>query len=360
MPQITQMAQISVFICAICGEKIEHISAMNKFWPYLFLLLILAACGDDEKQQCAFIPDTGNIQVSFQFESLEDSLPAIQTKDQLVGFLTRHPQLRDGFFNRQGYPDDSTYINELFNRFTHPAVDSLLMETHRVFGNGEELKKQFEAAFKNIKYYYPDFKAPTIQTVISGLETDVMVTDSLVLIGLDYFLGADARFKPNMYEYMQKRYHKDFVVPSVVLLMGIDGRTNKTNPEDKTVLADMVAYGKAYAFTKRMLPCTPDSVLIGYTQKETDGALVNEATIWKRMIQDQVLFGTSHMTKQKYIAERPKTSEISAQCPGRIGMWVGWRIADYYLYETGKPLPELMAEPDAQKIFKLSKYKPGN
>lgn len=346
--------------CALSvAEKFEHIRAMKNIVPFLFLMLIVVACGDDKKEQCAFIPDTDNIQVDFKFESLEDSLPAIQTKSQLVGFLTRHPQLRDGFFGREAYPDDSTYINELFKRFTHPAVDTLLMETHRVFGNGQELKKQFEAAFKNIKYYYPDFKFPNIQTVISGLETDVMITDSLVMIGLDYFLGPNARFKPNMYEYMQKRYHKDFVVPSVVLLMGIDGRINKTNIEDKTVLADMVAYGKAYTFTKHMLPCAPDSALIGYTQKEIDGALYNEATIWKRMIEDQVLFGTGHMIKQKYIAERPKTVEISAQCPGRIGMWVGWRMADFYLNETGKSLPELMAEADAQKIFKLSKYKPG-
>lgn len=333
---------------------------MKKFTPYLFLLLIAVACGDDEKEKCAFLPDTGNISVNLKFESLEDSLPAIQTKKQLVGFLTRNPMLRDNFFQREAYPDDSTYINELFNRFTHLAFDTLLMETHRVFGDGTELREQFEDAFKNIKYYYPDFVLPKVQTIISGLETDVMVTDSLVVIGVDYFLGQGARFKPNMYEYMQKRYHKDFVVPSVVLLMGIDGRINKTNPEDKTVLADMVAYGKAYAFTKRMLPCTADSVLIGYTQKEIDGALYNEQKIWKRMIEDQVLFGTSHMTKQKYISERPKTVEISAQCPGRIGMWMGWRIADYYLYETGKTLPEMMAEPDAQKIFKLSKYRPGN
>jgi hypothetical protein len=331
-----------------------------KGWFLLTLpILLLTGCSKDKDETCAFIPDTDNIQVEFTLTSFEDSLPAIQTKQQLVNFLSRNPLLRDNFFGRQAYPSDSAYINELFNRFTHPAIDTLLMETHRVFGNGDELKKQFEAAFKNIKYYYPDFKAPNVLTVISGLETDVMVTDSLVIVGLDYFLGQDARFKPNMYEYMQRRYHKDFVVPSVVLLMGIDGRINKTNPEDKTVLADMVAYGKAYAFTKRMLPCVPDSVLIGYEQKEIDGALYNETKIWKRMIEDQVLFGTSHMTKQKYIAERPKTTEISAQCPGRIGMWVGWRIADYYLYETNKSLPELMAEPDAQKIFKLSKYRPG-
>ncbi len=333
---------------------------MKNFLFAFVLAMMLLACDKNKDDQCALILDTNQVEIDLQFESLEDSLPAIQTKQQLVNFFSRHKAIRDLFFNRPGYPDDSTFINKLFNRFTHPTIDSLLMQTHQVFGRNDELKKQFKEAFKNIKYYYPDFTPPKIQTVISGLETDVMVTDSLVIIGLDYFLGADAKFKPNMYEYMLKRYTKHFVVPSVVLLYGISERYNKANVEDKTVLADMVAYGKAYAFTKHILPCSPDSVLIGYTQKEIDGAFYNESTIWKRMIEDQVLFGTGHMIKQKYIAERPKTTEVSAQCPGRIGMWVGWQIANQYLTESKKNLPDLMQEDDAQRIFKISKYRGGN
>jgi len=233
----------------------------------------------------------------------------------------------------------------------------LLQETHSVFGRGQELKEQFTAAFKNIKYYYPAFNPPKIQTIISGLETDVIASDSLVIIGLDYFLGSGAQFRPNMYKYMLRRYNKDFVAPSVVLLFGISDRFNKTNVNDNSVLSDMVAYGKAYAFTKKMLPCTSDSILIGYTQNETQSVLYNEGKIWKKMIEDQVLFSTSHIIKQKYISERPKTIEISAQCPGRIGMWMGWRIVNRYLEETGKKLPDLMREADAQKIFKESKYR---
>ena len=328
--------------------EILHIRAMKNWLPFALLLAVLFACDSNEKK------------VDVQFESLEDSLASIETKSQLVQFLSHHPELRDNFFSRESYPDDSVYINELFNRFTHPAIDTLVMETHRVFGNGEALKEQFEEAFKNIKHHYPDFVPPKIQTVISGLETDVMVTDSLVIIGLDYFLGPQARFKPNMYEYMLKRYHKDFVVPSVLLLYGISDRYCKTNLEDKTTLGDMVAYGKAYTFTKLMLPKVADSTIIGYTQREIDGALYNESKIWKRMIGDQVLFGTSHMIKQKYISERPKTVEISAQCPGRIGMWVGWRICTQYMRESKKSLTELMQESDAQKILKLSKYRPAD
>ena len=324
-------------------------------------MFALFACGDnDQSEKCEFIPDTNDINLELIFESLEDSLPAAKTKAELVSFLSRHLEVRDYFFNRQAYPDDSTFINALFNRFSHPAIDTLLMETHKIFGNGESLKNEFLSAFKNIKYYYPDFVPPKVQTMISGLETDLIVNDTLVIIGLDYFLGKDARFKPNMYEYMLKRYNKDFVAPSVVLLFGISERFNKTSLNDNTALTDMIAYGKAYIFTKRVLPCTPDSILIGYSKKDIEGAVYNESTIWKKMIEDQVLFSTSHISRQKYIAERPQTTEISPQCPGRIGMWVGWQIANHYLDETGKKLPDLMREADARKIFLESKYRPGN
>jgi hypothetical protein len=39
-------------------------------------------------------------------------------------------------------------------------------------------------------------------------------------------------------------------------------------------------------------------------------------------------------------------------------MWVGWQMTNRYLLETGKKMPDLMREADAQKIFKESKYKP--
>lgn len=332
---------------------------MTKITASLILLFGLIACGDNnENENCDFIPRTNNIDLSLSFESLEDSLPLVETKAELVKFLAHHPQIRDHFFNRQSYQDDSVFINTLFNRFSHPAIDTLLQETHVAFGNGENLKSQFVEAFKNIKYYYPDFNPPKIQTLVSGLESDVIVSDTLVMIGLDYFLGEGARFKPNVYDYILKRYTGDFIVPSVVLLYGISDRFNKTNLNDNTVLSDMISYGKAYAFSKKILPCTPDSILIGYSKQDIHGAVFNESTIWKKMIEDQVLFSTSHLIKQKYIAERPHTNEISPQCPGRIGMWVGWQIANKYLDETNKTLPELMRETDAQRIFKESNYRP--
>jgi hypothetical protein len=294
-----------------------------------------------------------------RFESLEDTLPSITTKAELVTFLTGHPELRDHVFGRSSYPNDSVFINQLFRRFTDLSMDTLLDDAHRVFGNGAELKEQFRTAFANIQSYYPDFKPPKIQTIITGMETDLFVSDTLVVIGLDYFLGSGARYRPNMYDYMLRRYTKNFIVPSVLLLYGIDPHFNKTELTDKTVLADMIAYGKAYYFAKRMLPDAADSVLIGYTTEEINSAKENEDLIYAVLIEKEVIYATSHMIKQRYMAERPKTLEIGERCPGRIGQWIGWQIVEEYARRNpGKRVPEIMAITQATTIFRDSKYRP--
>ena len=330
------------------------------FWVLLAAGLGLAGCGGrDYEERCAQIPNVSDITVDLAVEHLEDSITQFRSKQELVDFFSRHTPLRDYFFSRGAYPDDSVFINSLYSRFTHPAFDSLRLEARRVFGNGEYLKEQFTEAFRNMKYYYPDVRVPRIQTVISGFEADLVVSDSLIIVGLDYFLGAGARYRPNMYEYMLKRYEKNFVVPSALLLYGIDTRYNQTDLRDRTVLADMMAYGKAYYFAKQMMPCVPDSVFIGYTATETEDAWFNQDLIWKKLVDDEVLFSTSNQVKQKYISERPKTLEVGATCPGRIATYTGWQIVKEYARKNpALTLPQIMAEPSAEKILRDSKYRP--
>jgi hypothetical protein len=199
-------------------------------------IFLLGSCKQNTEEKCAFVPDTKAITVNLQFESLEDSIPNITSKQQLVDFFSRHTTLRDFVFARESYPNDSVFINELYARFSNPHLDTLLLETKRVFGDLNELQSEFNQAFVNLKYYYPDFQPPKIQTIITGLETDLFVTDTLIVVGLDYYLGKGAKYRPNMYEYMLQRYEKSFIVPSVMLLYGIDPRLNETDLQDKTVI----------------------------------------------------------------------------------------------------------------------------
>ncbi len=52
-------------------------------------------------------------------------------------------------------------------------------------------------------------------------------------------------------------------------------------------------------------------------------------------------------------------SNIHRGAPGRLGIWLGWRIAESYMeHNETVTLQELMAEGDAQKILEESYYKP--
>ena len=328
------------------------------FWISVVSIFIQGCGGErDSNTECIFVPqDVTPVAVNYQ--SLTDELLGIETKSELVDWLGKNPVIRDYFFRRSQYPDDSVFINELYRRFTNPYIDSLRLEVTRVFGDEKELQEQFRQAFTNLTYYYPDFNPPVVQTLITGIDNDLYVSDSLILVSLDYFLGDGARYRPNMYEYLLRQYRKDNIVPSIMLVIGMT-RYNYTDLNDETVLADMIAYGKAFYFAKHMMPCTADSIFMWYTAEEIKGARENQDMIWYRFLEDQVLYETSHVVKQRYLGERPATLEVGEKCPGRIGQWVGWEIVNAYMKgHKEKTLPELMTLMDADKLFKESKYKP--
>jgi hypothetical protein len=325
----------------------------------LSLVSFFVVSCETDKDGCVTVPDTKAIAIDVKIEPLQNQIANIQSKQQLVDLFTKEPLVRDYIFRRTEYPDDSVFINEIFDRVTNPHFDSLLSETNRVFGDLGILEEEFAAAFKNIKYHYPQFNTPKIKTVVSGLDTDMLVTDSLIIVGLDFYLGKGAKYRPAIYDYLLRKYDREDIVPTTVLIYGISDRFNKTDMKDKTVLADMVAYGKSFYFAKRMLPCTPDSVLISYTPDEIKGSKKNQDLIWARLIESQVLYSTSHVVRKDYLGERPATIQVGEKCPGRIGQWVGWQIVEKYMStHPDIDLKELMANPNAQQLFKESRYKP--
>jgi len=324
-----------------------------------FVLICFASCKSD-KGVCVDQPNISGIDIQVKIENLNPYLSKPESKETLRAFLDQNKILRDYFLRRVEYPDDSLFIQAQFEKFHNPYIDTLFQEVEQVFGNLKALEEEFSNAFKHIKYYYPDFSPPKIQAAISGFDTDLIVSDTLIIIGLDYYLGADAKYRPRqMYDYMLRRYQPEYIVPSTILLYGISETFNNVIPEDNSVLADMIAYGKSFYFTKHMMPCTPDSILIWYTQEEIEGAKYNEAKIWNHFIDEKVLYSNSHMVKRKYIDERPGTYEISEKCPGRIATWTGWQIVKAFAAKNKSlSLQEIMNESDAQKIFKQSGYKP--
>ncbi len=322
-------------------------------------LIILSFLSCNRPDHCIPSPDISGISIDLEIERIDQQLFEAENIATLTGIIDKNQVFAEFFLSRSQYPHDSILAHRVFNLLKDPEIQKLRNETVEIFGDLSELEDQFSEAFRHIKYYYPDFNPPRIQAVFTGLAHDMYVSDSILIFGLDYYLGNEASYRPlDVPEYILKRYRKENIVPNSLLL--ISDKYNRTDVSDQRLVADMVYYGKAHYFARQMLPCVPDSIFLGYTPEEMKIVNRSEQIIWANFIENELLFETNHFLKDKFIAERPKTFEISQHCPGRIGRWVGWEIIKTYMDKNPETsLGEMMNETNALKIFERSRYKPG-
>ncbi|MGF1637825.1 MAG: gliding motility lipoprotein GldB [Cyclobacteriaceae bacterium] len=338
--------------------QIQSIIKQSVLSLYLVYPFLLTGCGSEEPR-CIEAPNVSNIEAPVTIERLDLKFKAATSAEEVHALIVENRIFATEFLGLNPYTDDSLLAVQYFDLLQNPGIDTLYMEVEAVFGDMEEIRLSFEEAFKHVKYFFPDFEVPAIKTVVTGFSSDMYLSDSLIIFGLDYYLGPQGSYLPqDVPGYILKRYQKPYMVPQTLML--ISDFYIQSAIEDNTALAEMIYYGKAYQFVKQMMPCVSDSLITGYTTEEMQDIKKYESVIWASMIENQFVYETNHMIKQKILGESPQTFDIGEKCPGRIGRWTGWRIVQQYLKANPEvQLPELLQNTDAQMIFSKSKYKPG-
>lgn len=324
---------------------------------FIFLLLILAfACGKKEDENCELSPEILDQDLTVSINRLEQDFFEAKSVDEFKYLFEEHPEFTKEYLQMDLYPSPDTLAAELLAIHQDSSMKVLYDSVQVDFKDLSDVEKDLETAFKAIKYYFPQFQIPKVYTFTSGFNSDLVVTDDLIVIGLDYFLPPTHTFQPELPRYMAERYDRPYIVPMIV--MAISARFNETNSQDNRLLAEMIYYGKTYHFTKAILPCTSDQYIIGYTPEAISESFDNEELIWSHFVENELLYETNPFEIRKYIGEAPFTDAISTKAPGRLGRWLGWNIVDDYQFNQDVPLDVLMEEADAEKIFRLSGYRP--
>lgn len=314
-----------------------------------FFIIILTILGCQRNNEESSVP-----KIDVKIERFDKKLMATTTKKELLDLLKSNEGYLRQFY--RVYPDDSAFIEHLYTVVHHPETQKLHQEVVTTFGDLHDIENELGSAFAKIKAQFPDFTPPKVVATFTGLENDIYVSDSVVYIALEAFLGPKASYRPQQPDYILYRYQKPFIVPTVVRF--ISDKYNKMAQDDGTLLSDMIYFGKAFEFTKEMLPKGSDSLIIAYPDSVMRQAWNAQDLVWAYFIDKSLLYEKQPKIKEKYIGERPKVFEIGPNCPGRIGQWVGWRIVQRYLKENPSvTLKELMDNGNAQDIFIKSKYR---
>lgn len=325
----------------------------------VFLALMMWQCGKTVEEQVA--PPT----IKWDMQRLDRILAEAKSAESIDSTLKKHPEIGIGYFSCPP-AKTASLARDLYQLYQNPALQAFYKQSQdSTFFGGDRLEKELKTAFESIQKEFPGLKTPKIRTVFSGFggvggnitATHLQVSDSLIVIGLDFFMGKRGKYlPPNVYDYQLRRLEPRALVGQVVLQYS--AYVNRQNEQDHSLLSDMIWYGKGFVFTKKILPALPDSLLFGYTAQELVETNAFQKQVWEHFIDKKLLFNQQELTKNKYLGERPKTPEIGPACPGSIGRWLGWRIVDQYWQQNPKlTLAKLMKDPDYNQLFLKSGYR---
>jgi hypothetical protein len=322
-----------------------------KYLSLTFIIIVLfAACNSSDESQI----DVSNIKASGKIIRFDEALLATKSTAEITALLKKYPRYASDFLRVS--PEDPKATAGLLTMVQNKDIQAFFAESQQSFKNLSDIEMQFEDAFKHIKYYYPAFKEPKIIATFTGLANDIFVSDSLVIVSLESFIGSKAKFRPDQPTYIQKRYERQYIVPTVVHFLAL--KYIKTDPKDETMLAEMLFHGKSYEFVLNVMPTIADTLVMGYTNRQMDETWESQDLVYAHFIDNQLFYEKNPFKKDKYLIERPSTNEVGPACPGRIGQWLGSRIIEKYRTENPKvTLQELMNNTNAREIFEQSKYR---
>ena len=310
----------------------------------LLVLVLLFSCNDDDKVAAEVAKIPMNLKIT-RF----DKEFAAATPESLPQLRNKYPY----FFPAA----DSVWIAKM--------KDSLQIELFQEVGNTfnsfEDEKTALEQLFKYVKYYFPEQSTPRIFTVTNDVDYNnrIILADTVLLIGLDNYLGATHKYYGGFQRYVAKNLDRTYMTSDVVSSFA---KKVVPRPRDRTFLARMIYFGKELYLKDKLLPNTSDAVKIGYTDEELNWALANEEPIWRNFIEQEHLYSTANGLNPRFLDPAPFSKfglELDNESPGRLGRYIGWQIVRAFMDNNDIELKQLLAMPE-EEIFKKSNYKPRN
>ncbi|MFC4400390.1 gliding motility lipoprotein GldB [Mariniflexile soesokkakense] len=237
---------------------------------------------------------------------------------------------------------------------------ALFREVEQAFLHIDETELEIESLFNHLKYYFPEFRTPRIITTTSDVDyrNRIIVTDTIVAIALDTYLGSDHEFYENIPKYLREDLKKEQLV---VDLATEYAKIYIYQQPSKTFLDELIYFGKQLYFKDAVIPFKTEAERIGYTKEQLAWALANESYIWRYFVERELLFSTDAKLASRFITPAPFSKfyleDIDTESPGRLGQYIGWQIVRAYMQQHEVSLKDMLIK-SPEEIFNNSKFKP--
>ena len=320
---------------------------LSFLYVFLFFGLILAVNGcnssDNREAKIAQIP------VNLQFDRFDQKF-FNASPDEFYSLKTSYPYL---------FPPQ--YHDSIWIKRQKDSLQVLLQnEIAAVFPSLTPFEKQLRPLFQHINYYFPQQEDPPIIFLTNNVDyqNKTVYTDSLVLISLDTFLGADNA----LYEGIPSYIVRDMDIAYLGAHLADEFAIGVVpQPKDRMLLGQMVYYGKKLYLKDLLLPAISDAKKISYSEDQMNWVHDNERYMWQYFIENELLYNTQSSLLLRFIEPAPFSKfylEIDNETPGKVGQWIGWQIVRSYMERNPEVSLEKLLELPAMELFNKSNYKP--
>ena len=231
------------------------------------------------------------------------------------------------------YPDTNISIcSKLENFANSKATKYFTKDINFAFSDISAIQKtlSFEALNFNEK---ANIKFPKIFTAIIPYNQSILINDSTAIIGLNHYLGKNHP----AYEGFPS-FRRNFKISDKIpydLAEAIIKTKYPYTPKENTLLERMLYEGTVAMIASEVIPDFKENLFFNFSSEQLLWCKKNEAKLWNQLLIDESLYISSESIIAQYLNPAPFTPAFTQDSPGMACRWIGMRIVNSYIDNTG-------------------------
>lgn len=332
---------------------------------YFLFFVSMTACKSDRLDV-----DVSNIDISMKLIRLDEAVfnekwsrygnEDLRLKESYGGYYSFYSEF---ILNNPHYLNDSLMQIAMSGFVNDPTMHQFYEEIVLQFGKEkfDPYMQELTDAFKHFSYYFPKEKVPNIVLYQSGFNYKIVPNDTLLGIGLEWYLGPDNELIKRLSNQAFPQFEKNKMRSDFLVVDAVKGFL-KVKYQDyqqmDNLLSVMIFYGKIQYLTDAMLHQKSDAAKMNYTKEEWEWMENNEKQVWTYLAENNLLFDNNLRMITQWVNDGPFTTGLPQESPSRAGIYMGWKLVGQYMSKHPETsLAELIELKDYNRI--LSAYKPG-
>jgi len=244
-------------------------------------------------------------------------------------------------------------------RLKDPIQIEIFNEIENEFETVAFLERGLFKFFKKHEEFFDEFNEPKVISVNTDVDyrNRIIFADSILLIGLDNYLGPFHRFYEGIPIYIKEDFTRYNIISDIAEKFA---HTVVSRNEFYTFLDKIIYYGKILYYKDQCIVGYEDRYKIGYSKEKMEWAESNEYFVWTYFIENDILFDPNNKLNFQFINDAPFSRfylEIDNQSSEMIGKFIGWKIIKSYMKNNDVTLVEMLRTKPID-IYNNSKYKP--